>query len=135
MWAYPKASKHYEDSIVCCIKYNPEPAVFPISCDGVQPELEVDKKVIQFEKVLLHRYTHQLLINLPSVYNCCAGKRLEVCFCVIIHYYLCSGGLVDWMFWEMISHSTRSTASYNPSQSLSSKFTSEHQRLTIIKEH
>ena len=63
MWAYPKASKHYEDSIVCCIKYNPEPAVFPISCDGVQPELEVDKKVIQFEKVLLHRLALNIIKN------------------------------------------------------------------------
>ena len=56
VWAYPKASKHYEDSIVCCIKHNPEPAVFPICCDGVQPELDVDKKLVQFDKVLLHRY-------------------------------------------------------------------------------
>ena len=56
IWAYPKASKHYEDSIVCCIKHNPEPAVFPICCDGVQPELDVDKKLVQFDKVLLHRY-------------------------------------------------------------------------------
>ena len=46
---------------MCCIKYNPEPAVFPISCDGVQPELEVDKKLIQFEKVLLHRYALYIL--------------------------------------------------------------------------
>ena len=49
---------------MCCIKYNPEPAVFPISCDGVQPELEVDKKVIQFEKVLLHR-----LYIIPRIYT------------------------------------------------------------------
>ena len=55
MWAYPKAARHYEDCLVGCIKDNPEPVVFPISCDGVQPDIEVDKKLIEFGKVLLRR--------------------------------------------------------------------------------
>lgn len=40
---------------MCCIQHNPDPAVFNVSCDGVEPELKVDKKVLEFKKVLLHR--------------------------------------------------------------------------------
>lgn len=42
--------------IVGCIKENPEPIVFKISCHGVRPELELDKRIIQFDRVLLYRY-------------------------------------------------------------------------------
>ena len=55
MWAYPKTPGFYEDSLVCCIKENPEPVLFKVSCHGVRPELELDKKTIQFDRVLLHR--------------------------------------------------------------------------------
>ena len=44
-----------KDSLVCCVKNNPDPVVFNISCDGVEPELKIDKKVLEFKKVLLHR--------------------------------------------------------------------------------
>lgn len=47
---------HYEDVVVCCMRENPEPVLFKICCDGFRPELELDKKVLQFDKVLLHRY-------------------------------------------------------------------------------
>ncbi|KAL3860158.1 hypothetical protein ACJMK2_010318 [Sinanodonta woodiana] len=55
IWAYPKVPGNYEDAVVCCIRENPEPVVFKISCDGFRPELELDKKTLQFDKVLLHR--------------------------------------------------------------------------------
>ena len=55
MWAYPKVPGTYEDSLVCCIKENPEPVIFKLSCYGVRPELELDKKALHFDKVLLHR--------------------------------------------------------------------------------
>ncbi|XP_059164892.1 hydrocephalus-inducing protein homolog isoform X11 [Physella acuta] len=55
IWAYPKGPGHYEDAIVCCIKENPEPVVFKVCCDGYRPELELDKKMLHFDKVLLHR--------------------------------------------------------------------------------
>lgn len=55
IWAYPKSSSHIRDALVCCIRHNPEPVVFNMSCDGVEPELKVDKKVLEFKKVLLHR--------------------------------------------------------------------------------
>ncbi|XP_067327017.1 hydrocephalus-inducing protein homolog [Anolis sagrei] len=55
VWAYPTASGIFEDNIVCCIKDNPEPITFRISCQGVRPELELDRRQLHFEKVLLHR--------------------------------------------------------------------------------
>ena len=56
IWAYPKTPGFFEDLIVCCIKENPEPVLLKVSCHGVRPELELDKRAIQFDRVLLHRY-------------------------------------------------------------------------------
>uniref|UniRef100_A0A8D0GGN3 HYDIN protein n=1 Tax=Sphenodon punctatus TaxID=8508 RepID=A0A8D0GGN3_SPHPU len=55
IWAYPTATGIFEESIVCCIKENPEPVVFRICCQGVRPELELDRKQLHFDKLLLHR--------------------------------------------------------------------------------
>ncbi|KAL8194575.1 UNVERIFIED_CONTAM: hypothetical protein K2H54_025175 [Gekko kuhli] len=55
VWAYPTGSGIFEDNIVCCIKENPEPVTFRICCQGVRPELELDRKQLHFEKLLLHR--------------------------------------------------------------------------------
>ncbi|CAH8527130.1 unnamed protein product [Schistosoma turkestanicum] len=53
--AWPKFNKRYDDALVCSVKDNPEPILFKLACDGVLPELELDKKVFNFEKVLLQR--------------------------------------------------------------------------------
>lgn len=53
--ATPKEPKLYEDTIICCIKENPEPITFRISCVGQKPELQLDKKEFNFKQVLLHR--------------------------------------------------------------------------------
>ena len=55
MWAYPKSVREFTDALVCCVKENPEPAVFNLSCSGVRPEIEPDKKSLTFDKILLHR--------------------------------------------------------------------------------
>ncbi|XP_071959113.1 hydrocephalus-inducing protein homolog isoform X2 [Antedon mediterranea] len=55
IWVYPKNQGYFEDSIVCCIRENPEPVMFKVACYGVRPELELDKKQLHFERVLLHR--------------------------------------------------------------------------------
>ncbi|XP_073461747.1 hydrocephalus-inducing protein homolog [Aquarana catesbeiana] len=55
IWAYPTAPGLVEDNIVCCIKDNPEPVIFHLCCRGVRPELELDRKQVHFEKILLHR--------------------------------------------------------------------------------
>ncbi|XP_006878929.1 PREDICTED: hydrocephalus-inducing protein homolog [Elephantulus edwardii] len=55
LWAYPTAVGVFEDSVVCCIKENPKPAIFKLSCLGVRPELELDQKQLHFERLLLGR--------------------------------------------------------------------------------
>ncbi|XP_065674972.1 hydrocephalus-inducing protein homolog isoform X4 [Hydra vulgaris] len=55
IWSYPKTPGFYEDTLVCCVKDNPEPVLFKVSVHGVRPELELDRKIIQFDRVLLHR--------------------------------------------------------------------------------
>ncbi|XP_051512768.1 hydrocephalus-inducing protein homolog [Myxocyprinus asiaticus] len=55
VWAYPNTPRHIEDSVVCCIKENPEPVVFHISCVGVRPELELDHKLLHFDKIPPYR--------------------------------------------------------------------------------
>lgn len=55
MWAYPKTVGKVEDSLVICIKNNPKPISFKICTYGAEPEIKLDKKTIEFKKVLLHR--------------------------------------------------------------------------------
>ncbi|XP_069510876.1 hydrocephalus-inducing protein homolog [Ambystoma mexicanum] len=55
LWAYPTVPGVIKDSVVCCIKENPEPVIFRISCQGVRPEVELDRKQLHFDKILLHR--------------------------------------------------------------------------------
>ncbi|XP_052816168.1 hydrocephalus-inducing protein homolog isoform X2 [Mya arenaria] len=55
IWAYPMVPNHYEDSIVCCVRENPEPVVFKVCCDAFRPELDLDRKQLHFDRVLLHR--------------------------------------------------------------------------------
>ena len=44
-----------EDKLVCRIKENPEPVVFPLCCQGVKVELRVSPKRVHFNRLLLHR--------------------------------------------------------------------------------
>uniref|UniRef100_H2XZ27 Hydin adenylate kinase-like domain-containing protein n=1 Tax=Ciona intestinalis TaxID=7719 RepID=H2XZ27_CIOIN len=55
VWAYPKTAGRFMDCIVCCVRENPEPICFNVACHGVRPELELDRKHLHFDKVLLHR--------------------------------------------------------------------------------
>jgi len=62
LWAYPKTPGFFEDAVVCCIRENPEPVVFKISCHGVRPELELDRRQLQFDRVLLHRFVRKIFL-------------------------------------------------------------------------
>ncbi|MCJ8733357.1 hypothetical protein PDJAM_G00222410, partial [Pangasius djambal] len=67
VWAYPTTPGLIEDSVVCCIKENPEPAIFYISCKGVRPELEVERKQLNFDKIFLdRRETRSLCLRNPT---------------------------------------------------------------------
>ncbi|XP_008573444.1 PREDICTED: hydrocephalus-inducing protein homolog [Galeopterus variegatus] len=62
VWAYPTAVGVFEDSIVCCIKENPEPAIFRLSCQGIRPELELEPKQLHFDRLLLHRKESKVVL-------------------------------------------------------------------------
>ncbi|KAG7333195.1 hypothetical protein KOW79_003330 [Hemibagrus wyckioides] len=65
--AYPTTPGLIEDSVVCCIKENPEPVIFHIACKGVRPELEVDRKQLNFDKIFLdRRETRSLCLRNPT---------------------------------------------------------------------
>ncbi|XP_061629909.1 hydrocephalus-inducing protein homolog [Phyllopteryx taeniolatus] len=55
VWAYPTTPGEIKDNIVCCIKDNPEVFTIALSCLGVRPELELESKRLNFNRVLLHR--------------------------------------------------------------------------------
>ncbi|XP_053175951.1 hydrocephalus-inducing protein homolog [Scomber japonicus] len=55
VWAYPTKVGEIKDSIVCCIKDNPELVIINLSCWGVRPELELESKHLSFDRILLHR--------------------------------------------------------------------------------
>ncbi|KAJ8272065.1 hypothetical protein COCON_G00109240 [Conger conger] len=55
VWAYPTAPGLFEDRLVCCVKDNPDPALFPLACRGVRLELELDRKNVHFDKGLTLR--------------------------------------------------------------------------------
>ncbi|XP_032984537.1 hydrocephalus-inducing protein homolog [Rhinolophus ferrumequinum] len=62
IWAYPTAVGVFEDSVVCCIKENPEPVIFKLSCQGVRPELELDPRQLHFDRLLLHRKESKVVL-------------------------------------------------------------------------
>ncbi|XP_014668502.1 PREDICTED: LOW QUALITY PROTEIN: hydrocephalus-inducing protein homolog [Priapulus caudatus] len=55
LWAYPKSVDMEEEVLLCCVKDNPEVVRFPICCRGLRPELTIIKKMLSFDRVLLHR--------------------------------------------------------------------------------
>jgi adenylate kinase family enzyme len=55
VWAYPRSANYFEDTLIICVKDNPEPYCYKISCIGSKPELEIDKRQLSFDKLLLGR--------------------------------------------------------------------------------
>ncbi|KAM6252821.1 hydrocephalus-inducing protein homolog [Porphyrio hochstetteri] len=62
IWAYPTSAGLKEDNLICRIQGNPEPVVFHLCCQGVQVELGVSPKQVNFSKMLLHRREHRTLV-------------------------------------------------------------------------
>ncbi|XP_064020122.1 hydrocephalus-inducing protein homolog [Pogoniulus pusillus] len=60
--AYPTAVGLVQDSLICCIKDNPEPVVFQLCCQGVQLKLGVSSKQLSFGRVLLKREHSRSLV-------------------------------------------------------------------------
>ncbi|XP_068267686.1 LOW QUALITY PROTEIN: hydrocephalus-inducing protein homolog [Nyctibius grandis] len=87
VWAYPTSAGLVEDKLVCCIEENPEPVVFPLCCEGVQVELGVSPKEVNFGKLLLHRTDSKTLVlqnstPLPMAWRLSGVKNLGEDFSV-----------------------------------------------------
>ncbi|KAI9002678.1 hypothetical protein BC832DRAFT_104056 [Gaertneriomyces semiglobifer] len=59
IWAFPRSNAHFEDVLVVSVKDNPAPYCYKLSCTGVKPELEADKKTLAFDKLLLGKMEHR----------------------------------------------------------------------------
>ena len=95
IWAYPTVPNQYKDEIVCCIRENPEPVVFKVCCDAFRPELDLDRKQLIFDKVLLHRLENSLFLVSMNI------KSKSIWFCSIIDlifYTLQLNLFITWFF-------------------------------------
>jgi len=62
--AFPKSLGLFEDEMIISIKDNPEPLCYKFSCIGVKPELELDKKILSFDKIhIMKTETRQLVLK------------------------------------------------------------------------
>lgn len=53
VWAFPKAVGEFTDSLICLIKNNPWPYKINLHCEGIIPLLNISKKEIIFERMLV----------------------------------------------------------------------------------
>ena len=74
--SFPRTTGTFGDSVICCVKDNPYPLIFDVEAQGVKPEIQVDRKSLNFEKVLLHRLTRQTL-KLLNASDLAVSWRIE----------------------------------------------------------
>lgn len=53
LYALPRAVQIYEDKLIICVDGNPLPTVYDVRITGAKPVLEIDRKHINFDRVLL----------------------------------------------------------------------------------
>lgn len=61
LWAFPDEAKEYKDELVCLVKDNPNPLVYPIVCMGCKPEVKVDNEKVEFDRLLLNQTITKVL--------------------------------------------------------------------------
>ena len=62
VWAYPKNAVVYTDKVLLCFKDNPQPIVFNVAVQGVEPAIDFDRKHVVFDRVLLRRSDSKTLM-------------------------------------------------------------------------
>lgn len=68
VYAFPDEAKLYKDEVICLIKDNPNPAIFPIQCLGAKPIIKTDMEVVKFERALIGKQLTKTL----TLTNACA---------------------------------------------------------------
>ena len=81
VFAYPKSTNDYSDKLMITLGSNPKPLVFAVHVEGSEPALELDKKQIAFEKVLINHKSVKTLqltnkTKLPVAYNLAGVEQL-----------------------------------------------------------
>ncbi|KAJ3023439.1 hypothetical protein HKX48_003133 [Thoreauomyces humboldtii] len=83
VWPYPKTASDFEDAVLFCVKDNPEPVLSKISCLGVKPELEVDKKATSFDPALQLRGQAANFTLLASALALMKQKAKPIVICAL----------------------------------------------------
>lgn len=73
VWSFPQATGVYEDTLVCSVKDNPVPVVFPLRCEGVKPVLELSTNEVVFHRLQSGRTDFQTIeitnpCNIPAMW-------------------------------------------------------------------
>ncbi|CAM9169791.1 unnamed protein product [Choristocarpus tenellus] len=64
VWAFPPEAKTYRDTLIACVSDNPHPVLFPISCSGAVPRVNLDgpwKEELALERALLEELNEVFL--------------------------------------------------------------------------
>jgi hydrocephalus-inducing protein len=61
VWSFPTEAKQYRDEIVCLLKDNPNPSIFPVQVLGAKPVVDVDQDVVEFDRLLLGKHLQKTL--------------------------------------------------------------------------
>ena len=68
VYAFPDKAQIFKDEVICLVKDNPNPFIFPVQCQGSKPIVEVDSDVVEFDRLLLDK-SHTKTLKLT---NTCA---------------------------------------------------------------
>lgn len=68
VFAKPIEEKVYRNSLICCIRENPQPLIIPLKCEGQYPRVTLSTKVIDFGRLLVGKHSvRQVIIRNVSL--------------------------------------------------------------------
>ena len=68
VWAIPDITGKFRDDLICMVKDNPVPTIFPMICSGQTPTLQIDTDKITFDRLLINSMDTKTL----TITNKCA---------------------------------------------------------------
>jgi len=61
VWAFPQDCAVYNDTLICSIKDNPIPVLFPVQAQGAKPVLQLSTTEVTFDRLLVGQSEHQTI--------------------------------------------------------------------------